>query len=98
VAGVVVYHMGSRYRPVYIHIEVEGGPAVGVWEIRHEPPLVHTGEGEPEPGKWVIGSPDGAVHFAEAEEAMASTLRPPLEVLVGHEFADEVFGQLPQDW
>jgi len=41
---------------------------------------------------------DGGVHFAEAEEAMASTLRPPLEVLLGHEVADEVLGQLSQDW
>jgi hypothetical protein len=76
----------------------EAGPAVGVWEIRHEPPLLHTGEGEPEPGKWGIMLPDGGVHFAEAEEAMASTLRPPLEVLLSPEVADEVFGQLPQDW
>jgi len=29
---------------------------------------------------------------------MASTLRPPLEVLLGHEVADEVLGQLSQDW
>ena len=97
-AGAVVYHRGLGTDRVYIHIEVEGGSAVGVWEIRHEPPLVHTGEGEPEPGKWVIRLPDGGVRFAEAEEAMASTLRPPLEVLVGHEVADELFGQLPQDW
>jgi hypothetical protein len=69
-----------------------------VWEIRHETRSLHTEEGEPEPGKWVIILPDGGVHFAEAEEAMASTLRPPLEVLLGHEVADEVFGQLPQDW
>jgi hypothetical protein len=98
VAGVVVYHMGLGTDRVYIHIEVEGGPAVGVWEIRHEPPLLHTGEGEPEPGKWVIMLPDGGVRFAEAEEAMAFTLRHPLEALLGHEVADEVFGQLPQDW
>lgn len=45
----------------------------------------------------VITLPDGGVHFAEAEEAMA-TLRPPLEVLLGHDVADEVFGQLPKDW
>jgi len=53
VAGIVVYHMGLGTDRVYIHIEVERGPAVGVGEIRHEPRLVHTGEGEPEPGKWV---------------------------------------------
>jgi len=28
---------------------------------------------------------------------MASTLRPPLEVLLGHEVADEVLRQLSQD-
>ena len=67
VAGVVVHHVGLGTDRVYIHIEVEGGPAVGVWEIRHEPRLLHPGEGEPEPGKWMIMLLDGGVHFAEAE-------------------------------
>jgi len=98
VAGVIVYHVGLRTDPVYIHIEVERGPAAGVWEVRYEPRSAHTGEAAPEPGKWVIMLPDGGVHFAEAEEAMAFTLRPPLEVLLGHEVAEEVFGQVPQDW
>jgi len=30
--GVVVYHVGLGTDRVYIHIEVEGGPAVGVWK------------------------------------------------------------------
>jgi hypothetical protein len=42
--------------------------------------------------------PDGGVHFAPAEESRAFTLRPPLEILLGPEVADEVFGQLSRDW
>lgn len=97
-AGVIVYHVGLWTDRVYIHIEVERGPAAGVWEVRYEPRSAHTGEAAPEPGKWVIMLPDGGVHFARAEEGRASTLRPPLEMLLGPEVADEVFGQLPRDW
>jgi len=37
VAGVVVHHVGLGTDRVYIHIQVERGPAVGVWEIATNP-------------------------------------------------------------
>ncbi len=97
-AGVAVYHVGLGTDRVYIHIDVESGPAAGVWEVRHEPGSPHLREGPPEPGKWVIMLPDGGVHFADAGEARASTLRPTLELLLGSEVAGQVLGQLPPDW
>jgi hypothetical protein len=97
-AGIILYHVGLGTDRVYIHIEVERGPAAGVWEVRYEPRSAHPGEAAPEPGKWVIMLPDGGVHFAPAEESRAFTLRPPLEILLGPEVANEVFGQLSRDW
>jgi hypothetical protein len=98
VAGVTVYHVGLGSERVYIHTDVDEGPAAGVWEVRYEPRSAHSAQGAREPGKWVTMLPDGSVHFAEAEEATASTLRPALERLLGPEVAGEVFGQLPPEW
>lgn len=50
-AGVIVYHVGLGTDRVYIHIEVERGPAAGVWEVRYEPRSAHPGEASPGAGQ-----------------------------------------------
>lgn len=94
VAGGIVYHVGLRTDRVYIHIEVERGPAAGVWEVRYEPRSAHTGEAASEPGKRVIMLPDGGVHFARAEEGRPSTLRPRLRCFSARRLPTRYSGSL----
>lgn len=60
-------------------------PRPGCGRSATSPDRPTPGRQAPEPGKWVIMLPDGGVHFALAEESRASTLRPPLEILLGPE-------------
>lgn len=95
---VTVHHLGLSTDRIYIHIAVEGGPHAGIWEIRYEPEEGSLVPGPKEPGKWVVMLPDGGVHFAQAEDPVAATLRPALEELLGPEIAAEVFQQFPSEW
>jgi hypothetical protein len=51
-AGIIVYHVGLGTDRVYIHIEVERGPAAGVWEVRYEPRSADPGR---QPGSRASG-------------------------------------------